>query len=1140
MRTLRIICVSLAFALALFAKDVLQADFSKESSFRLFDGAQLKEGCLVFQGSKSYAEVVGSERFKVGQNGLTISCIAAFDKLPKLGQDLFWKEDSWMLSRFNGGAMTAYLHDGEKYTARTDGGFAAEPGVFNHYALSIRRFVQTEEGKYGYIIEIYINGELEARTEYFGFTLNEPANPVKLGRGNAGDVWAMNGKIAFFRMEDRARSQEELYDEAKKSGLVKVKQSHFKAIGGKLKAALDGLPKDLPEREWFVGAISRAASNGAEQDKLALAIGKLQGISAKTLEDAAIKVNSAQDRLKLLVGSRMVLCYVVKDSNTAFPLCGMYDRKSRREIFGKQTMDFRLKTTIGKKKNGYTATAPESKLQRQVEISGNKVTMTFRNKAVLVTLTQAFDGNARLESHIDVKMLDQKQLLREVVFPHTVFAKLDRGKDKMVYPWQEGVIVEDPTVKNHPRVRQNMYYPRSYLSMQFGAYYDNDSGIYFAFEDPDAEIKQYYAQGQKGELVAMWNGFAAWKPGAEGGNAYNMSGVSAIELYDGEWFEATKVYRKFLESKAKWWVKDIPRKDTQKRFRDLPMWIQVHSSHQVYKKPFDILAAELKYFRDYLELPFGVHHYGWDDNTKHDWPHFLPKPGFGDYIKDMSDKPDIYDKPYVDARLWAVKDGRPGNFDYMFSTHGKKFAVKNADGTMNFENYRDARNPKGEMKAYAIMCPGAEGWQDTLVKMATRVLGYGVPALYLDEIAAANPYNCFDPEHGHLINDPKVWIAGHRKFMTEMRSKNPGAFFDCEDGAEAFLDMLDGMMIWRWHGVVPIFNAIYHGRTQFTGRNYSLPYGDLMEKNRQFFVKTAVQLVGAEQLGWFMMFEMQFPQRMLFIKKMSHVRNMLLEYFNEGEMLAPVPYVRHPGVDGCIWGKTFNGYVQTDKVLSGIYQRKDGVAVAIFVNAYGENVDFEPNFTRYGKKVVAVLGEKGRLPGTKITLPAESTVIVVLADKVDANARKEADRIGKYMLRIGGFTPAMSPMDAVKLSMSKSKEPFNAMAPVSFAKASAILDANASADGSFVGWLREKPAFAFNPVMPVAGKVRCVISLYGVCGNGKMKMMQGGRELASFNIAQGMDKAECKNTFTLGEEPVLFTSEGTWNGKLLSWQLVKE
>ena len=140
----------------------------------------------------------------------------------------------------------------------------------------------------------------------------------------------------------------------------------------------------------------------------------------------------------------------------------------------------------------------------------------------------------------------------------------------------EGVIVNNPTVATHPRVRQDMFYPRSYLSMQFGAYYDNKSGIYFAFEDPEAEVKQYYAQGRKGEIAAYWTGFAPWKAGSTGGNSYDMSGVSVIELYDGEWYEAAKVYRKFLESKAKWWIKELPRKDTAKWFRDLPGWVQVH------------------------------------------------------------------------------------------------------------------------------------------------------------------------------------------------------------------------------------------------------------------------------------------------------------------------------------------------------------------------------------------------------------------------------------------------------------------------------------------------------------------------------------------------------------------------------------
>ncbi|MBQ6473496.1 MAG: LamG domain-containing protein [Victivallales bacterium] len=1012
MKGMHAILFWLALCLGLHAKDVLVADFGRQDGFRLFDGAQLKDGRLTLRGSKSHAEVVGSERFKVGRGGLTISCIAAFDKLPALGQDLFWKKDSWMLSRFDSGAMTAYLHNGSNFTARTNGGgAAAEPGVFNHYALTIRRFVQTEEGKYGYIVEIFINGELEARTENFDLKLNEPDEPVQLGRGAAGDVWAMNGQIAFFRMEDRVLSQEELYEEAKKSGLVKMKPSRFKEIGEPLKAALESLPQALPERQWLVGAFRRAAVNGANQGTLAAALGKLQGISAKTLEEAAERINAEQEMFRLLVGSRAALCYVVKDSGSAFPLCGMYDRKSGREIFGRQTMDFRLKTAIGKKRSGYTAT--ESPWQKEVAVSGNQVTMVFRNAAALVTLTQVFDGIARLESHMDVKMTDQRQLLQEVVFPQTVFARLDRGVDKMVYPWQEGVIVEEPTVKNHSRVRQNMFYPRSYLSMQFGAYYDDASGVYFAFEDPDAEVKQYYAQGQRGELVAMWTGFAAWPPGCVGGNGYNMSGVSAIELYDGEWFEATKVYRRFLEGKAKWWVKEVPRKDTAKRFRDLPLWVQVQQSHMVYRKDPRILAEELKLFRDYLELPYGVHFYGWDDRRKNDWPHFLPSDEFADTLKDIGERTDIYIKPYTDARLWAVKDGGYGKFDYMFTSHGKKYAVKNPDGSMNYENYRSYATKDPTMCAYAIMCPGAVGWQDTMVEMVTRVLGYGVPSVYLDEIAAARPYNCFDGGHGHLINDPKVWIAGHRKFMTEIRRRRPGAFFDCEDGAEAFLDMLDGMMIWRWHGVTPIFNAIYHGRIQFTGRHYSRPYGDLNAAHRQFFVKTAVQLVGAEQLGWFLMFHLQFPQRRLFIKKMSHVRNMLLEYFNEGEMLAPISYIRHPGTDKCNWTKMFGGNVQTDKVVSGIFQRKDGVAVAIFVNPYGESAEFEPDFRRYGKAVVAVLGENGRLAGARMTLAAESAAIVVLANHLDDAARKEADRIGEYMRRIGGFTAGASP-DAVR------------------------------------------------------------------------------------------------------------------------------
>jgi hypothetical protein len=64
---------------------VLEVNFSDPASFRLKNGAVLKNGFLVFNGGQSHAEVVGSENFTVGKKGLTISCIAAFDKLEKAG-----------------------------------------------------------------------------------------------------------------------------------------------------------------------------------------------------------------------------------------------------------------------------------------------------------------------------------------------------------------------------------------------------------------------------------------------------------------------------------------------------------------------------------------------------------------------------------------------------------------------------------------------------------------------------------------------------------------------------------------------------------------------------------------------------------------------------------------------------------------------------------------------------------------------------------------------------------------------------------------------------------------------------------------------------------------------------------------------
>ena len=46
-------------------------------------------------------------------------------------------------------------------------------------------------------------------------------------------------------------------------------------------------------------------------------------------------------------------------------------------------------------------------------------------------------------------------------------------------------------------------FPSSRVSMQFSGYYNEQTGHYFAMEDPDAAVKEYQVGGQEGTLKGV-------------------------------------------------------------------------------------------------------------------------------------------------------------------------------------------------------------------------------------------------------------------------------------------------------------------------------------------------------------------------------------------------------------------------------------------------------------------------------------------------------------------------------------------------------------------------------------------------------------------------------------------------------------
>ena len=269
------------------------------------------------------------------------------------------------------------------------------------------------------------------------------------------------------------------------------------------------------------------------------------------------------------------------------------------------------------------------------------------------------------------------------------------------------------------------------------------------------------------------------------------------------------------------------------------------------------------------------------------------------------------------------------------------------------------------------------------------------------------------------------------------------------------------------------------------------------------------------------------------------MRNMLLKYFNEGEMLKPVKFIRSAGMISCDWGKYLNdgGLTTTNKVVSGVYGKDDGIAVMILVNTVDEKVTFEPDTTLYGKKVAAICTEKGRVNSTLITLEPRTSAVIVLANDNSAAAKSEVERIEKYMLRIGKFTAGLAPQDASKLSSATDVEEIVPSAPVGFGRALIVQNAHVSVDGSFAGWLKKDAKFIFHPVKAVPEKSILQINLMPVSGEGVITVMQNGSKLAEIAV-NAQSRTVCKENITLlSNTPVTFTVSGHWQGKLLNWQM---
>lgn len=688
--------------------------------------------------------------------------------------------------------------------------------------------------------------------------------------------------------------------------------------------AIGGLPRSAQAHWRWLAGLSRRAGTGGLSDSIATAR-RLTDLAARQapFADADRLVRQATgDRLTVLTNDAVGWAFGQFERTLRPVSC--FDFATQRELLS--TSDTPLwEMTLQRPDKTITTVSAAVGGSAQVRVQGVRAELSYRLPAELsganVRVQVALDGPAS-SWNLSVTEMARGWSVRDVTFPQVALGPLgDQPEDDyLLFPQGSGVLKRAPLLQSAEYAGM---YPDGWCSFQLMAYYDRQGGLYVACHDPLGSTKRIITrpstdrQGQV--LTYQWYAPDMGVPD----NGFTTSAPTVLRAYEGDWFDATQLYRAWVEQEAQWWPRESQwdRPDTPQWMREVCVWACTGGAA-------DECVQKVKDFAAFMGAPTAFHWYSWHEipfDVK--YPHYFPtKPGMVEGVKELQDA-GVRVMPYINGRLWdtQLED---------FQETGIAAATKDENGKPYIEEY-------GSGAKLAPMCPTQKLWQDTVnsivVRLTTEV---GVDGVYIDQIGAAAPRLCMDSSHGHPLGGGHWWTRdGYWPMLTDLQARLPeGKMITTECNAEPYVRWFDGYLTWHWQNqdMVPAFSAIYAGRIQLFSRAYG--GGD----QQAHWMKIGQQLVFGEQLGWL------DPANILphedtadFMRRAAQLRHRLLDFLAWGRMARP------PRVDGSIPELTadwawYGQWMVTDSALQkGAWWARDGRLLLLFANTSDQPVSAE-------------------------------------------------------------------------------------------------------------------------------------------------------------------------------------------------------
>lgn len=250
---------------------------------------------------------------------------------------------------------------------------------------------------------------------------------------------------------------------------------------------------------------------------------------------------------------------------------------------------------------------------------------------------------------------------------------------------------------------------------------------------------------------------------------------------------------------------------------------------------------------------------------------------FKQVMEELRTEHSVYTLPYINGRIFDVESDTylADNGGQYCSQYVIKPKLRSASPEENRANLAPYVETYGSGATFCVASPYTPYWQQMLTDTVAELTNtWEVDGVYIDQIGAADPKECYDPLHGHTLGGGAYWTEGYEEMLSSIQAamlpKSDGKLppIVTENNAEVYMDHLQGYLtltafkkslaqspststdekVVAYPHLSPAFPMVYGGYFVGFGAEWFLT--DLQDPD-WFCGKLSAMLTSGAQMGWF-------------------------------------------------------------------------------------------------------------------------------------------------------------------------------------------------------------------------------------------------------------------------------------------------